>query len=404
MDHERNLIYVTKLADFYAGFEREEFIIPDFQRAFIWDDNDIQLWSKTIHENGIIPDFLLGRYNTSEQWWICDGRQRLEATWHILATPEKYGFSGREAASKAISRCPIAVHQVVFESRHEAYTWFVRLNSSGSVLTMAELYKGDLVNGTCQHGERVHGCALQWLIPSMSRVCRDFKENRGKLRPVDSVRHRGALALFYHFISDYTGYTFWEHAQGTPQKTKTVESFLAEHLMGLSGGELGKAIIRYQQFIEKWTAVFRTILDKTYPAKTVMGDGLFRHLLFFTTWATRHGYSETRIVDMHQVLISACRELNQKAYKSKPDDKPYIHLQSNTLTRTWTVLREAGISLDIGTLKQKPKRKKRLPLIAGYDHSHLQPFSVFGEGEVITEPSIINRSRGAAPIDETDSH
>jgi len=134
---------------------------PDFQRDYIWNQNQKEQYVEWILRNGNSgKDIYFNHPGWFREWdgrmVIVDGKQRIEAVFGFLNNEVKaYGYYNKEYSDKyRIMHCNFSVHVGDLKTRKEVLQWYLDMNTGGTIHTddeikkVKELLKGERIRGT----------------------------------------------------------------------------------------------------------------------------------------------------------------------------------------------------------------------------------------------------------------
>ena len=381
------------LAEIARNLRRDKWIIPEFQRGYVWEVMKLKGWIDTILTGQAIGVVVTYQLEPKGPTYLADGLQRLTATNRFLDNPKEYGFSfTKEEAEDLCSSFSITTQHRYYRSHHEAWEAFKNLNK-GTVLTPAEFHKGELVmdyRGKIIY-DRVDGIVKPLVLPLMSGQ----KLNRGQ----EARLARDSLALFLQYITGTQRVDFWKVGSTQVGSNKnTVERTLMDFVLSsdLSIESIEKLFQNFKGFIAEQVAEIRKVIDETGQTGKAMSPTMIRWLLHLAIWRKNAKREFVLYQEFLVMFISLFKEF--RAFQTRfplPNTTP-VKFASLKLSNLGDML-SLCISLNSDLYQGRIRASGKVASI-GYNNSHILPFSKNGEGETIIEPAPRNKSRGANPI------
>ena len=129
--------------------EKEEVDMnPDFQRGYVWTQQQKEQYVEWILRNGESGKDLYfnhpGWFKSWEgQMVIVDGKQRIEAVLGFIHNEVKaYGYYRKEYRDKwSMIQCCFHIHVADLKTREEVLKWYLDMNTGGTYHTDAEIDK-----------------------------------------------------------------------------------------------------------------------------------------------------------------------------------------------------------------------------------------------------------------------
>ncbi|MEL6562519.1 MAG: DUF262 domain-containing protein [Bacteroidota bacterium] len=148
--------------------EEDEFIIPDFQRKYVWDSKDASRFIESVLLRLPVPAIFLARDKYSHKLIVIDGQQRLKTLLYftkgefpdgkkfklknVVPTYEGKTYDDLDLADQRDFNNAV-IHALVLNETEESdamFHVFERINTTGTPLTSQEiryaLYQGSLNN------------------------------------------------------------------------------------------------------------------------------------------------------------------------------------------------------------------------------------------------------------------
>lgn len=390
-NHDVPLVY---MAD---RLRKHTLLLPEFQRDYVWEQegkDKARGWIETVISQqaiGVIVTYQLLGLGDSPMF-LADGLQRLTATNKFIDDPAIYGFSfGSEQARVYCEKFMITVQHRHYKNHVEAMRAFQKLNS-GTKLLPGEFYKGELTLDEI-------GTNLYLEIPRIvdtyenSMLERKWvarKKNRAYLLRTT----RGDLALFLQYISGTDKMKFWNTMTNMIIGKDIVERQLSEFIQN-NNVDIDKLIKNFSEFTASHFAMLRQIMEDTNNKNKPMSITFSRYLFHLNVWRK----NTRRSSDSYYRFVTALMKLyvDYDYFVSRialPNTDPIelIGLKADDLSPLKRLCEYFDLQ-DFYNGKARPAR----PSTPGYNVSHKQPFSIFGDGETFLEPAQINKSRGAQP-------
>jgi hypothetical protein len=312
-----------------------------------------------------------------------------------MKDPQAYGFSfGPEQAREYIKTFRLPVQHRIYDSHEEALQDFQDLNN-GTGLTPLEYFKGELCRTETGRG-------LWNRLPKMVDSHTLRYQSKGRYsRDTVGIMHRDSLALYFQYVTNYAKRYFWGASERKINRKRTsLESLLNEWSEKTPEKEIEKTIRAFDRYIASLVAIIDKQLVETNQHDKSVNSSVMRYLLHLGIWRKNNH----RAVNLYEKFVHALFILQKSrqtitsqfdAILEDSEDVVHISLRSDTLVQLDLLCKV----LDVDIVSQ-PEKKNREPLRPGLHHSHLAPRVNNGEGETISEPGLINISRGAKPITE----
>lgn len=374
--------------------------VPNFQRAYCWDRNQLIDWIASIIDQDSIGVIVTYQINGEGIMYLADGFQRLTATDRFLRQPESYGFKiGLEQAKLYVKSMKITRQHRHWKSHRAAMLKFQKLNQ-GTALTPAEYYKGLLTV------DNPLGTYIFEHIPGIVRAATvRLITNRQQDRRVSSTSTRDNYALLLQYISEDKRKTFWRIGGSKVDRVyKGVEQSLAEYMETrcYTDEMLHEKLDGFERFINSQICELEQAMEQTGQRGKFCSDTFVRWFLHLSIWRKNTGVPVGKFKEFMAAMLNL--------YKTQPsissrvevrDSKDNgliksVSLQKQSISSVQVFYRATGIDLEASIRKSSGRAA------LGYDVSHITPVSVSGEGPTIFEPSSTNRARGAKPIGEDE--
>lgn len=389
-----------RLLSVIESFDKDRLVLPPFQRGFVWEEPKVKGWADSIIKKnaiGVIVTYQLRSDNGDHPVYLADGRQRLGAAQEILKTPENYGIAGFDQAARYMHEFKITVQHRHYDTHADALEAFQNLNK-GTHVTPADYFKGAITN--LPDGEEMYSK----IVDCANALGASITRNQSMSYEMESKYRRGALALFYQYISKHRQARLWRFASAKIRHTPPpIEMLFAEFLCDRSIREIQKDLQNFNRFAEGQVALISETLREIRGPGNALSTSLFRALLHLAIWRKNTATPVESYRQFLCVVFTNSKGLNASVYY--PDDYDSVNRHENLamddFSKAFRIAKAYGLS-DISS--DRNKRKKSQTTARGYDSSHKFPFSTHGEGETFAEPSPLNRARGAKPINDNDNN
>lgn len=371
-------------------------LVPEFQRDFVWDREKKCQWMETVINHQAIGSIVTYQVNGNGPMFLCDGLQRLRSTEEFRSNPQAFGFKfGPEQAEGYCEAFCVTVQHRHYSGHREAMLAFQNVNK-GTTLTAAEFHKGELVLDS-HVGHLIHDRAPV-IVHS---VIAPRLAGRGRSRKRASLSQRDSFAMFYQYVTQSTNLSFWNVGRKQPGSSQAIESKIREWIddNDITEDKAKEALKHFEVFLASEMAFIDTALTNSGQerGKPLSGSAA-RNLLHTAIWRRNAGRPRKLYEEFVSILVDIWKDYASCTCRvAIPGVKPvqWITLQTARLSQTKTLCRKLGITLfDV-------EKRKRYQSVIGYDASHIRPFSEFGEGEIVLEPSGTNRARGAKEIQQS---
>lgn len=391
-DCSRNLFEIVQ------DFDDEILRIPEFQREFVWPENKRRQFVKRFLDGrkpiGVIATYEL-EGDPDKIVYLNDGVQRLSTLRQLLHEPAFYGLSKEEAQS-LLRSFNFSVQHRSYANHDEAAQDFKDINQ-GTFLTALEFFRGDLTN--IKNYKSVWGPRIDRLHKSVELSAATICSKPQAERSVAHRYHRHDFSLFYRFASGDT--TIGSHGVNAKQasmrerdKGNYIEAKFRQWIETHGVESFDVKFRNLMSIIEMDTAVIESEYRQVQPDfGRRLGVVLYRWLLDVSVWRRNNKLDTEQWKD----FVRRYMQHTGGTQTFPESQKKHAVIIMGDLSRLKQVCRFIGSSLYEG---EQPKRARRPSDIqAGYDVSHIIPFSLHGDGPTVVEPASLNRARGAKPIE-----
>lgn len=398
------------LWDLVNDLNRGVLNVPSHQRKFVWKDEQIRGWVNRIRSKrrpvgAVVTYQIMGEQGAHR--YINDGSQRIRATEMFLLDSIKYGACDKERAELIARKVRMPVQHRIYETREDALEDFQLLNI-GTSLTPLEFCHGILSYMSGYEAiwkpifERIHRVvATSSIVLAGKDTTSDESDRLGQHK---HKRHN--YSLFVRFSSGRTDqFDFKKIGTASIDRASVENKTVVEWLLRLlCEGKGIKAIQQdieaFSRFVERETATVEDIWRNVRREPGLMlSPTVFRWILDCAIWKRNNEISNAVWESFVSALLTHCQGNTTVVAADKPDVSETLGLsQMGKIKKICEI-----IGSDFYDSKVKPLRKTRtVHRRPGYDISHIEPFSLNGEGDVIIEPASRNRARGAKPIADED--
>ena len=368
--------------------------IPIFQRRAVWSEGGCQDFIADVRKQGEV-EMPLAFYTIKgeERGWVADGRQRIYALQQAAKDPDM---------AEEFKRIIVGARVFKDLPDHEAaHGLFIRLNK-GLVLTHYDRFKGEFTgfnqDRACEDRDDFYQELYRSVCDIIPPLSTGNKEK--KPTPTSSVCRRDSLIMWARFNGCDVELN---PSAGNPRLEKVVRAFYDKqkdprniskfkdeiskayetantiYLKALTGAD-SKHDILEQKFASVVIGAY--LLKKQTTAEWV---GTLETLAqYIADGRERSGYTESQRLE----VIKPSQEIHY------PDTRGQLVLKSGSI-KVWERLAE--------NFPPSPKRsRQKLPASRGRHNGHVKPFSTHGDGEVVSEPAILNQVNGAKPMSDDD--
>jgi hypothetical protein len=383
-------------------YESDRLLKPYFQREWCWTSGKSKEWIQSVVNAvaiGCIVTYQISNGDGSagsgsHPIYLADGLQRITATSKFLRNPSEFiDHCGLEQAREYCMNYLVTVQHRHYKNHEAAMEAFQNLNK-GTALTKKELYSGEMRKNqlTARIYDEVPAILDRWEFSMMSSA----RERNS--REWQSKSFRDALSCFFQYAIKTERMDFWGTAEIRSDPRKSIlERQLSEHILKIGESETENLVGQFSDFCASHYQLLQNrIIKSGVPSKPI--SWVFaRWTLHANIWRRNSTRPLQQFVDILDYLIE-----NQK---DNPTIGGRIFDKERSIDQTLnsdklTALKNICSGLGIVGFYDGAKRK-RIPQRPGNDTSHVLPFSIYGDGPTIPEPSQINRSRGASPIIST---
>lgn len=394
---------ITSLYSIVDDYRNGILLKPPHQRDFIWIKYQRKEWVERLKDRrrrrpiGSIVTYQINNGKPSPIY-INDGFQRVNATIEYLNDPSAYGDT-KDDAEMLIRSINMPKQHRLYETQDDALIDFQQVNR-GTSLTPYEFCKG-ILTYMPNYG------LWEPLIDELHQIL-PFYENRVTKRryKIERIQEhklfRHDYSFLYRYLTksklllDFTVTLNDTRYMNLQAPSSIIERLLRDELQKYSPEIIQSDLDILRGIVERETANLISILgEMKLPG---ISPTLFRWIMDLSIWKR-----------FNNVDNSTWEEFIKKLLESTNGKSMVFELVNGVITRKYVInlaklscLR--GVSEIVGSniyLYKKERRKSRKEKPAGFDESHILPFSIYGDGDTIIEPSGRNRSRGSKPIQVT---
>ena len=385
---DRPILYLIQMRDSHT------LLIPEFQRSdSVWDEKKKKQWIYSIMNHEAIGVIVTYQLKGSGPIFLADGLQRITATKEFMGNPHDFGLDfGREQAAAYCMAFSIPVQHRHYQTHKEAMYAFQNLNK-GTALTPYEFHKGELILDSAA-GKVVHKTVPQ----AMDAIVTQYLTGRKYNRNTQSRLMRDDLALFYQYISGDNTLDFWRVGQ-LQENGQSVECLIRKHIDSnkLSSSRLTEMVQDFKRFLASEMAFIDSIVIETKQKGKAFSPAALRNVLHTAIWRRNAKVPRLHYESYIRSLMEIWKPYSSFSAKvDLPNSDPIC--TSSLATDNLYQTRQLCDALDIPLFAVSRKRSNSKTAAIGYDVSHIEPFSTHGDGDVIIEPSGVNRARGATEI------
>ena len=183
-----------------------------------------------------------------------------------------------------------------------------------------------------------------------------------------------------------------------------IEMQLVRALRNVPSGEASNTVERVITFLDRETTLIRDVVNTTIGPTATLGPTLYRFFWDIAVWRFTNGYGMSGWTTFLDETVKVAK--HAAGAKGQPGGNLVAFDGSGSKT--------LGLGkpdlVDVCSLiksdyyaTREPRKQPEAQLVAGYEHSHVEPFHTHGNGPTIPEPMHDNRARGAAPMDTGDA-
>lgn len=334
--------------------------------------------------------------------YLNDGVQRLLAANELSLSPERYGLTDSEADYVLrFTEYPMRLKK--HRSHAEALDRFLRVNSNVP-LTPYQLTRGILLYSMGDHYTDIWQAWLDELNAIVSKALirvtkrtSEYNSTQEKYLELTHKAYRQTSSMFLRYLSgDRTGREY-QVATSKIKDTETLfEIELADLLKGLGPSGANARLLQFTNLIDSECALIEDAWQQTSHKKESIRNACVRWLLDLAIYRRNCNVPTTPWADFISKLLT---------YNGGSTEVLFIRdgkqgRQSISFGRVKNIDSIASIvGSDIMKFFETSRKRPSARLPSGVHHSHVLPFSLYGNGETIAEPALLNLSRGAKPIE-----
>lgn len=388
-------------------FSTKQFLVPEWQRDDAWP-----LKKKADFDNTVLEkakrglDILTGcviLYTTEDDpaqiQYISDGFQRTLNSKRLFVRLQKE--RGQEAAETALRRVSVPVLYMSYKDEKEAKVEFRKINQ-GTPLTPFEQAKTLLTE--LDDYEDWDRRIFQPLHHGIERAKNSFPVRTNKAQKQGANRHKAHLELrddytllLRYLTKDIVDYSkSIESIDDVEKSDKIVENQLKKALSNLNIDEAERQLKLFLDAITEEVALIRDIWRKLKEDNVIQDvdtvtSSCLRSILQFSIHRRNADIPLPSYQRFIRKLLLSCQGGTNVRYQ---EGIGHILAMGNLSTFGRLQIMFGDIIDPTLDLSKRRKRRNTEQLLPGHDFSHKKPFSLHGEGEVTSIPSILNRSNG----------
>lgn len=391
---EDRVLNLWEIVDLYR---RHQILKPPHQRDLVWKDIKRRNWIKRLQDRKR-PCGTVVTYQLTEGADACvylnDGLQRISTTLEYIENPQNYGDSV-DRAEKITRACTMTLQHRLYKTPEEAVITFQEVNL-GTSLTPYEFFKGTLSYLPNHQG----------IDRALDKLHRLMPETQNKLiycrtkvqRERDHCFKRHDYLMLYRFISENKELSSYRVATKDTQQARlcpAIELMLVPMLKEMAQSELERNIGMLSELVKRETALMETIwFDQLgHPSGSGISITLYRWIL---ECAILRRNCNVSISAWEQFVYRLLDKGKGKAQVITDEGHYTVGLGNPSHLKGVCDLIGSNFHDELMSRRKRPHSSLR----AGYDNSHIKPFSIYGNGETIPEPAGINRARGARSIED----
>lgn len=377
------------LYDIVCDLQNSVIRVPTFQREFVWKiDKRLAFVGRLA--DGRKPIGVISTYEIEgdEQHtvYLNDGYQRLSTCIDLLDNPTKYGLPSLPDAVDLLRSYTFSVQHRRYADHDEALQDYKDINQ-GTVLTAFEFFKGDITN--IPNYEFTWKPRIDRLHAIINAAIQRSGANASGQRKDAHKYLRHDYALFVRLASEEKDTKDYKLSEAPGwAKQKSIEQRFRSFLDTMSPDQFDAKLKLLASVVDSATADVMDAWRRCGENGLSVQVGLLRWLFDIAIWKRNNGIP----VDVWQDFLSKLLVATNGKSRLSNDDTTNL-IRMSELCRLRAVCAVVGS----GMLTYEPRRRtQRRPVnaIKSFDLSHVDPFSLVGEGPAIMEPASINRARG----------
>ena len=384
---------VSKLVKHYSsGCIR----VPRYQRSYVWSRRTHREFIDSILRRGSVAQVLHGYTIAGDQetLWIADGRQRIESLSKILK------LDSEESAVVGNIEARLCVHLELKD--HSAGYDVFKLVNQNIRLNEYDLQRG-IFTGLEEDRESLERDRFYdqiWtLVAGLVDTHRQALNKTEPTKRVGDLR-RDALGLWLRFMGSKDtsllrarGSTLEARARGVydEEGSGDLDAFRKqlEEAYQAVNDIFVQRLTRSRQKLVAIDAAFASVTIGAFLLGQVNKKTWIETLKNIADHVARCRAKSPPLLDSNYARLT-----NSEVFNPANDNR--IRTDAGSLT-TWT-----SFEAHFGP-KQYSRERGRMPAAPGRELGHIKPFSTNGEGEVVSEPAILNRVNGAKPMAEAEA-
>lgn len=378
------------LFDVITDFNSGRIVTAPFQRDFVWPDKKISGWANSIVNKKSIGVIVTYQIYGGSPIYLADGLQRINATKRFIEAPHKFGFSfGSKQAEEYARNFRIQMQHRLYDSHESALSAFQDINN-GTTLLSGEYFKGELC--LSEKG--------QYIYKEIPNIVERFESqytsiSRNKER--NNKRLRDSLALYYQFITNYTGAYFWDAVSRKIYNVQVIEKLVKDYVNVITTEEMERGVEAFKRFLTNHFGHISELCMQTDMRGRSISYSTLRWMIHFHIWCDNNNKPFRAYDKMIQSLFT---RLSQYAiatssinYHTNKGEETY-----NFTISSLKILDKLADILEVPEFKDGNKRVKNIETAPGWHEHHPEPFSTKGNGETVAISALRNLSLGNREI------
>jgi hypothetical protein len=393
-------------------YRHGKLILPPHQRDISWSDQQQAEYVQTICSDSTPPGcFEIYQLRTEggrlSANYLNDGSQRLRTAKDFLDNPDKYGVT-KEDAEYILRNTSYPYTKKIHASHQEALLRFQIVNNN-LPLTPYQMSIGEIAY--CQGNDRyedwlklVRDLHAEVLLQAQRIAIKSMPNRKSKTYLKDLHRwQRHDLSLFLrHLMNERAMVDYRPGDKGDlgrlrgnyPEKQLAVEF----QKVGLVGAR--EELEKMSRILKDETALIENAWNEVRGSP---GRGIdivvVRWLYDVAIWRRNNKISAIHWNDFLKNFLKVSQGGASIVVRDASQSSP--KRLSITISRVATIQEVCSkLKLDFLDKAFQKRQPQNVRLKEGWHHSHVQPFSSHGEGDIFDEPASLNLARGAQPVNE----
>lgn len=399
---------VRRLMDMVHDYLEGRLLLPVHQRELSWPTQKQEEYIETLCIDSAPPGsfeiYRIVKDGRESPEFLNDGAQRLLTALFMFQHPERFELSPEEV-ERILRGTEYIVRMKKHRSHQEALERFHAVNSNVP-LTPYQFTRGTIIYSMGDEMGKEWETWLEKLQEGVQSALTVVTHRRIEHNPKGSravalthKSYRQTTSMFYRFVSQDRKGVEYSVSAGTLKQGKPVfETDLSKYLRELGLENSWKLQEKFHRLIDNEAGLIRAIwedIDK--PERRMrIHSATVRWLWDLSIWRRNCEVPAEPWMNFVRALLDNNKGATEVFCKSSTGRLRRMSLSFGRVRAFRPIALEIGS--DLADWFDNPRKQPNILLEDGFQHSHVVPFSTNGNGVTVSEPSILNLSRGARPL------